>query len=108
VGRAPLTVLLPPFTATLPPLATPFSASASRAYIASIAAHRAGRESSSSAGSRGRSSFPTYDFIPATAKGIVADLIIKHVLMIAGVIAGAFMWVRMGRLAREYSAGNGQ
>jgi len=28
--------------------------------------------------------------------------------MIAGVIAGAIMWVRMRRLAREYSAGNGR
>ena len=52
--------------------------------------------------------FPTYEFIPATAKGIVADLIIKHVLMVAGVIAGAIMWVRMGKLAKEYSEVDGR
>jgi hypothetical protein len=52
--------------------------------------------------------FPTYEFIPASAKGIVVDLIIKHVLMVAGVIAGAIMWVRMRKLAHEYSAGDGR
>jgi len=48
--------------------------------------------------------FPTYEFIPAEVKGIVLDLIIKHVLLVTGVIAGSVMWVRLGRLARGYAA----
>jgi hypothetical protein len=48
--------------------------------------------------------FPTYEFIPASVKGIVLDLVIKHVLLVGGVIAGAIMWVRIGKAAREYAA----
>jgi hypothetical protein len=48
--------------------------------------------------------FPTYEFIPASVKGIVLDLIIKHVLLVSGVIAGGVMWIRLGRLAKEYAA----
>ena len=44
--------------------------------------------------------FNQYEFIPASAKGIVADLIIKHVLLLSGVIAGAVMWVRIGKQAK--------
>jgi len=44
--------------------------------------------------------FAEYEFIPASVKGIVLDLIIKHVLLVSGVIAGSIMWVRLGRLAR--------
>ena len=44
--------------------------------------------------------FTEYEFIPASVKGIVLDLIIKHVLLVSGVIAGSIMWVRLGRLAR--------
>jgi hypothetical protein len=47
--------------------------------------------------------FPTYEFIPAQVKGIVLDLVIKHVLLVSGVIAGAIMWVRIGRQARDYA-----
>jgi hypothetical protein len=52
--------------------------------------------------------FPTYEFIPATLKGIELDLIVKHVLLVGGVIAGAVMWLRMGKLAKRYSAGEGE
>ena len=48
--------------------------------------------------------FPTYEFIPAEVKGIVLDLIVKHVLLVTGVIAGSVMWVRLGKLARGYAA----
>jgi hypothetical protein len=48
--------------------------------------------------------FPTYEFIPAEQKGIVLDLVIKHILLVSTVIAGAIMWVRMGKLAKEYLA----
>jgi hypothetical protein len=50
--------------------------------------------------------FPTYEFIPAEMKGIVLELIIKHVLLVSAVIAGAVMWVRLGRFAREIAAGD--
>ncbi len=52
--------------------------------------------------------FPAYEFIPASVKGLVLDLILKHVLLVTGVIAGSVMWIRLGRLAREYAAGDGQ
>jgi hypothetical protein len=52
--------------------------------------------------------FPTYEFIPASVKGIVLDLVIKHVLLVSGVIAGGVMWVRIGRQAREYAKTDGQ
>ena len=49
--------------------------------------------------------FYDYEFIPASAKGIVLDLVIKHVLLVSGVIAGSVMWIRIGKLARaEISA----
>ncbi|HEY5549058.1 MAG TPA: hypothetical protein VIL17_05640 [Coriobacteriia bacterium] len=43
------------------------------------------------------------EFIPAGAHNLIPDLIIKHVLLVAGVIAGAVMWVRIGRIARAES-----
>lgn len=44
--------------------------------------------------------FNQYEFIPADVKGIVADLAIKHVLLVSAVIAGAVMWARLGKAAR--------
>ena len=44
--------------------------------------------------------FNQYEFIPANVNGIVLDLIIKHVLLVSGVIAGAVMWVRIGKQAK--------
>jgi hypothetical protein len=52
--------------------------------------------------------FPTYEFIPATVKNIVLDLVIKHVLLVAGVIAGGIMWIRIGTRTREYAAQDGK
>jgi hypothetical protein len=49
--------------------------------------------------------FTKYEFIPAQLNGIVPDLIMKHVILVAMVVAGLVMWVRMGKLAREYAAG---
>lgn len=48
--------------------------------------------------------FTKYEFIPAQLNGIVPDLIMKHVILVAMVVAGVTMWVRMGKLAREYRA----
>lgn len=48
--------------------------------------------------------FNEYEFIPADTKGIVADLIIKHVLLVSAVVAGGTMWVRLGKTAREMAA----
>jgi len=44
--------------------------------------------------------FNQFEFIPADTKGIVADLIVKHVLLVSAVIAGGIMWIRMGKIAR--------
>ena len=52
--------------------------------------------------------FNQYEFIPASVKGIVLDLVIKHVLLVSGVIVGSVMWVRLGKLAKRYSAGGDQ
>lgn len=49
--------------------------------------------------------FKQYEFIPAGTKGIVADLIIKHVFLITSVVVGAVMWVRLGRTAKEFERG---
>jgi len=43
------------------------------------------------------------EFIPAGAHNLIPDLIIKHVLLVSGVIAGAVMWVRIGKIARAES-----
>jgi len=49
--------------------------------------------------------FNQYEFIPADTKGIVADLVVKHILLVSAVIAGSIMWVRLGRAARaEFEA----
>lgn len=48
--------------------------------------------------------FPTYEFIPAEVKGIVLDLVIKHILLVTGVIAGGIMWLRLGKLAKAFAA----
>jgi hypothetical protein len=45
--------------------------------------------------------FRTFEFIPAQQKGIVLDLIIKHVVLVSTVIAGAVMWLRMAKTVRE-------
>lgn len=39
--------------------------------------------------------FRQYEFIPGDEKGIVSDLIIKHVLLVSAVVAGSIMWLRM-------------
>lgn len=52
--------------------------------------------------------FPTYEFIPASVKGIVLDLVIKHVLLVAGVVAGGVMWIRIGKQTAGYAAGDGK
>ena len=52
--------------------------------------------------------FYDYEFIPASVKGIVLDLVIKHVLLVTGVIAGSVMWIRIGKRMRGYAAGDGQ
>jgi hypothetical protein len=44
--------------------------------------------------------FSQFEFIPADTKGIVADLIVKHVLLVSAVIAGGITWIRMGKIAR--------
>ena len=44
--------------------------------------------------------FPTFEFIPAEQKGIVADLVIKHVFLVAAVVGGGIMWLRMSKAAR--------
>jgi hypothetical protein len=49
--------------------------------------------------------FNRFEFIPAQTNGIVADLIIKHVLLVSAVIAGSIMWVRIGKQARTDLAG---
>jgi hypothetical protein len=45
--------------------------------------------------------FKQYEFIPADTKGIVADLIIKHVLLVSAVVAGSVMWLRMKKAVAE-------
>lgn len=52
--------------------------------------------------------FPTYEFIPASVKGIVLDLVIKHVLLVTGVIAGGAMWIGIGKRVRRYTAEDGR
>jgi hypothetical protein len=47
--------------------------------------------------------FERFEFIPANTNGIVLDLIIKHVLLVASVIAGSVMWLRIGKQARAYA-----
>lgn len=49
--------------------------------------------------------FNQYEFIPADTKGIVADLVVKHVLLVSAVIAGGIMWVRLGKAARAEQVG---
>ena len=48
--------------------------------------------------------FYQYEFIPADTRGIVADLVIKHILLVSAVIAGGIMWIRIGRNARAVAA----
>jgi len=45
--------------------------------------------------------FKQYEFIPADTKGIVGDLMIKHVLLVSAVIAGSIMWIRMAKVVRQ-------
>jgi hypothetical protein len=44
--------------------------------------------------------FTRYEWDPAVIKGIVPALILKHVLMVAAIVVGAFMWWRMAKAAR--------
>jgi hypothetical protein len=39
------------------------------------------------------------EFIPAGQLGIVQDLLVKHVILVSMVIAGAIMWWRIGKIA---------
>jgi hypothetical protein len=41
------------------------------------------------------------EFIPAHVLDIETDLIIKHVILVSMVIAGAVMWWRIGKIARR-------
>lgn len=50
--------------------------------------------------------FPTFEFIPAEQKGLILDLVIKHVLMFTAVVVGSIMWVRMAKVARRVVAGS--
>ena len=50
--------------------------------------------------------FRQYEFIPADTKGIVADLAVKHVLMVSAVIAGSVMWIRMKKTVERLAAGD--
>lgn len=45
--------------------------------------------------------FTRYEWDPAVVKGIVPALILKHTLMVAAVVAGSVMWVRIGRRVRS-------
>lgn len=44
--------------------------------------------------------FTRYEWDPAVTRGIVPALAIKHVLMAAGVLIGAVMWLRIGHRMR--------
>ncbi len=45
--------------------------------------------------------FTRYEWDPAVVRGIVPALAVKHILMVAAVIAGSVMWVRIKRRVRE-------
>jgi hypothetical protein len=44
--------------------------------------------------------FNEYEFIPAQTNGIVADLVVKHVLLVTAVALGSIMWLRLGKVAK--------
>ena len=44
--------------------------------------------------------FPRYEFIPAVDKGLVALLVVKHVVMFAAVVFGGVMWLRIRKRAQ--------
>ncbi|PKQ19505.1 MAG: hypothetical protein CVT66_09895 [Actinobacteria bacterium HGW-Actinobacteria-6] len=44
--------------------------------------------------------FTRFEWDPAVVRGIVPALVIKHVLMIVGVLLGGVMWARIGRRVR--------
>lgn len=48
--------------------------------------------------------FTRFEWDPAVARGIVPALVIKHVLMFAGVLVGGIMWLRIGRRLRAGDA----
>jgi hypothetical protein len=41
-----------------------------------------------------------YEFIPAQTNGIVADLVVKHFLLVTAVALGSIMWLRLGKVAK--------
>jgi len=51
--------------------------------------------------------FSRYEWDPASTAGIVPALLVKHVLMVSAVAAGAALWVRMARSVRERAAADG-
>jgi hypothetical protein len=44
--------------------------------------------------------FNEYELIPASVKGIIPALIVKHVFMVSVIIFGAIVWRRMAKVAR--------
>ncbi len=44
--------------------------------------------------------FTRFEWDPAVVRGIVPALVIKHILMVAGVFAGSVMWLRIGARVR--------
>jgi hypothetical protein len=44
--------------------------------------------------------FNEYEFIPAQTNGIVADLVVKHFLLVTAVALGSIMWLRLGKVAK--------
>jgi hypothetical protein len=48
------------------------------------------------------------EFIPSVQKNIVPDLLVKHVVLVSAVIAGAIMWIRLGKIAKAELAEEGK
>ncbi len=44
------------------------------------------------------------EFIPASQKNIIPDLMIKHIVLVSAVIAGAILWRRFATLAKDVLA----
>jgi len=45
--------------------------------------------------------FPDYEFIPALDKGLVLELVLKHVVLVSAVGFGLIVWWRVSSLFRE-------
>lgn len=44
--------------------------------------------------------FKYAEFIPSAQKNILPDLMIKHIVLVSAVIAGAVMWRNLGKIAK--------